>query len=217
MISVTRLQAFAGVSAALCLMGVLSLADKARADMIDTSGMKPWEVCALCHSLNGISPMAKFPKLAGQKAAYIEKQLRDFRAGHRSNDGGAMEAIVTGELAEENIPVVADYFSKLPAPPADPSGGEELKDAKKLFETGDEARSIPACVSCHVENNKDLPLAPRITAQHSAYVEKQLRDFKSGERANDERMVMRDIAKALSDEDISQLAQFIAAQPRRKQ
>jgi cytochrome c553 len=32
--------------------------------------------------------MARFPKLAGQRPAYIVKQVRDFRDGQRSNDGG---------------------------------------------------------------------------------------------------------------------------------
>ena len=45
--------------------------------------------------LDGISATAKFPKLAGQKKAYIEKQLSDFLAGNRTNDGGQMASIVT--------------------------------------------------------------------------------------------------------------------------
>lgn len=36
----------------------------ARAYMLDSDGMKPWESCALCHGLDGVSRMAKFPKLA---------------------------------------------------------------------------------------------------------------------------------------------------------
>lgn len=188
----------------------------AHADMIDTSSMKPWEVCALCHNLNGISRMAKFPKLAGQKAAYIEKQLNDFRNAKRTNDGGAMAAIVADELDPKNIPVVAKYFSSLPPPPPTaPEDGMDLSAAEALFTKGAAERGIPACASCHVEQNKKLPLAPRITAQHEGYIAKQLRDFRAQDRGNDDGSVMHNIAKELSDEEIDTLAVFVAAQPRK--
>src|SRR5215470_13778391 len=64
----------------------------AYADIIVTEGMQPWDPCATCHSLDGISAMGRFPKLAGQRAAYIVKQVRDFRDRRRSNDGGQMQA-----------------------------------------------------------------------------------------------------------------------------
>jgi cytochrome c553 len=43
----------------------------AEANMIDSSGMAPWEVCGECHGLDGASPSPRFPKLAGQPAAYL--------------------------------------------------------------------------------------------------------------------------------------------------
>ncbi|MBU2531705.1 MAG: hypothetical protein KKB37_03115, partial [Alphaproteobacteria bacterium] len=93
----------------------------------------PQEMCGLCHSLDGVSATARFPKLAGQKAAYIEKQLRDFLAGKRSNDGGQMASIVT-EITVSQIRDVAIYFSKLPPPPptsidAATVNGDEMRQA----------------------------------------------------------------------------------------
>src|SRR5258708_21942821 len=69
----------------------------ARADMILTDGMQPWETCAECHGLDGISVMARFPKVAGQRFGYIAKQVRDIRDGRRRKDRGPMAAIA-GEL-----------------------------------------------------------------------------------------------------------------------
>ena len=74
------------------LFAVGSTMSVAHADIIVTEGMQPWETCASCHSLDGISVMARFPKLAGQRPDYIAKQVRDFRDGRRSNDGGQMVA-----------------------------------------------------------------------------------------------------------------------------
>jgi cytochrome c553 len=65
-----------------------SVVSLARADMIVTEGVQPWHLCATCHGLDGISAMARFPKLAGQRPAYIVKEVRDFRDGQRSNVGG---------------------------------------------------------------------------------------------------------------------------------
>ena len=186
------------------------LQSSVNAGMIDKEGVEPWEVCALCHSLNGISRMAKFPKLAGQKASYIEKQLRDFKSGVRENDGGQMNAIVT-EITEQEFPIVADYFAKLSPPePVDIKlTSEEKKRAELLFEKGD--KNITACVTCHVIENKAYPLAPALTAQHPTYLVKQLSDFKDGNRNNDKDGVMSKLVTHLSNNDIEILAKYISS------
>ncbi len=201
----------AGVVAGFCL--VLSLpAAPVLADMIDTSGMQPWEVCGLCHSLDGISPMSRFPKLAAQRKAYIEKQFADFHTGQRENDRGQMQAI-TSEVDLEDLPSIAAYFSALPSPPAVPvEGVANTGDAEAIFENG--RSGIPACLSCHGTADPGMPLAPWLEAQHADYLIKQLTDFREGNRTNDPEGVMQAIAAQLSDEDISDLAAFIAAQER---
>jgi cytochrome c553 len=203
----------AALLASLVLAGIATGA--ARADMIDTSGMKPWEVCALCHGLDGISKMSKFPRLAGQRRSYIEKQLRDFRAHRRQNDHGQMAAVVT-EISEEDIPVVAAYFfgSKPPEPKITALGAAARARAKTLFEQGDAGAGIPACLTCHATAPKGPITAPMITAQHPEYLEKQLRDFRSGNRTNDATGSMPNIAGRLSEPDIVALAAYIAALPR---
>jgi hypothetical protein len=55
----------------------LILVSNTSAGMIDKEGMDEWEVCAMCHSLDGVSRMPKFPKLAGQKSSYISNNLID--------------------------------------------------------------------------------------------------------------------------------------------
>ncbi len=186
-----------------------------QAGMIDKNGMKPWEICGLCHNLNGISTMAKFPKLAGQKASYIEKQLRDFKNANRHNDGGQMEAIVQ-EVMEADIPFVAHYFAKLnpPKPGMQLPKDKKFYLAKKLFEKGDLKRKIPACITCHISTNETYKSAPLITSQHALYLKKQLSDFKYKDRQNDPDHIMQSIAGKLTEEDIANLAEFIANQSR---
>jgi cytochrome c553 len=91
--------------------------------------------------------------------------------------------------------------------------------AKKLVESGDPDRAITACASCHMPELADAPLpqsadAPHLTSQHADYIAKQLRDFRSGERANDGAHVMTAIAKALTDSEIDALALYLASMPR---
>jgi cytochrome c553 len=201
----------AGVVAGLCL--VLSLhAVSVLADMIDTSGLQPWEVCGLCHSLDGISPMSRFPKLAGQRKTYIEKQFRDFHTARRENDRGQMQAITT-EVDLKDLPAIADYFSSLPPPPAAAvEDAANIGDAEAIFRDG--RGGIPACLSCHGTTDPAMLLAPWLEAQHEDYLVKQLMDFRAGNRTNDPEGVMRTIAAQLSDKDVSDLAAYIAAQDR---
>lgn len=190
---------------ALTLAAILTAGD-AGADQIDTEGMEPWETCALCHSLDGVSRMARFPKLAGQKPAYILKQVRDIRHGSRTNDGGQMQAVVT-EVADEDLAAIADWFASQAAPPPEPEPEGDAAAGASLFEER-------GCASCHSGDAPDGLTPPHIAAQHEAYIAKQLTDFREGRRENDPLGVMREQASNLSDEEISALAAHLAATAR---
>jgi cytochrome c553 len=184
----------------------LACAFPAAADMISSEGMEPYEVCALCHGLDGLSAMDKFPRLAGQKPDYILKQIGDFREGRRTNDGGQMRDIVT-ELHETDAPVVAEWFSSQPAPEPDPADPATVGAGEALFE----ARG---CGTCHLGEAPDGLTAPHVAAQHEAYLIKQLKDFREGARENDPQGIMREKAAGLSDEDIAALAVYLSSLPR---
>ena len=66
------------------------------------------------------------------------------------------------------------------------------------------------CVACHgptgVSSN---PLWPNLAGQHEAYLAKQIKAFRDGER-NDP--LMAPMVAALTDEDIANLAAYFAAQ-----
>jgi cytochrome c553 len=197
------------------------LAPPVHADGIGNEDAPPQETCGLCHGLDEISRMSRFPRLAGQKAAYIEKQIADFRAGRRSNDGGQMVAIIT-EFSEPQIGEAARYFASLAPPePIDNSDAEKAGALiRRLFYDGDAARGIPACASCHLPgaatpDAKSPDYAPRLTALHPDYIAKQLRDFREGARENDDTGTMAAVAKALSEPEIDALAIYLAALPRK--
>jgi cytochrome c553 len=68
--------------------------------------------CAGCHEANGAGH-ATFPRIAGQSSAYIEQQLLDFRAGHRTNDRARVMRVVAAGLTDEDIKAVSEYVATL--------------------------------------------------------------------------------------------------------
>jgi cytochrome c553 len=66
--------------------------------------------CVSCHGANGVSTNPVYPNLAGQKAAYLLKQMRDFQNGKRADP--VMSAMVKG-LTEADMDTLANYYSKM--------------------------------------------------------------------------------------------------------
>ena len=73
------------------------------------------------------------------------------------------------------------------------------------------AKAKEVCAACHGEDgNSQVPDFPKLSGQHRDYLEKALRDYKSGLRKN---AVMAPMASALSKEDIENLAEYYHSQP----
>lgn len=71
--------------------------------------------CTGCHSPRGLgNDPAGYPRLSGQHADYIEKQLKDFRAGKRVNDGEAKTMRSIAErLSDAEVKALANYIAGL--------------------------------------------------------------------------------------------------------
>lgn len=70
--------------------------------------------CLACHGPAGAgNAAANFPQLAGQHANYVEKALKDFRAGTRSNDPNKMMRDIAGKMTDAEIAAVAQYIQGL--------------------------------------------------------------------------------------------------------
>ena len=64
--------------------------------------------CVACHGADGNSVNPIWPKLAGQHAAYLEKQIKDFRDGRRKDP---MMSAMVATLSDEDIANLAAYFA----------------------------------------------------------------------------------------------------------
>jgi cytochrome c553 len=203
--------------AGLLLLGVAIGARRGYgADMVDMTGVQPWDLCGECHGLDGAGNRIKFPRIAGQKQSYVIGELLDFRAGRRRNDDGQMQE-ATHELTEADIPRVADWFAHQtpPWPKLTIEAKPDLARARQLAISG--AVGIPACLSCHSAASLgmlDEPFdAPRIAGQRDYYIAKELKDYRDGRRTNDPKRLMRKIAKRLTDTEIVSLAIFLSQNP----
>jgi cytochrome c553 len=68
--------------------------------------------CMSCHGPSGKGIPPRFPSVSGQHAAYTQKQLLDFKAGTRSNDGEVM-TLIAFRMSEAEIKAVSEYMSGL--------------------------------------------------------------------------------------------------------
>ena len=69
------------------------------------------DLCSMCH-LGNFSGQNEIPRVAGQHYAYVKKQLEDFRAKRRTNDGGNMTS-VAATLTDAEIDNLAEYIANL--------------------------------------------------------------------------------------------------------
>ncbi|WKE65450.1 c-type cytochrome [Gallaecimonas kandeliae] len=172
-------------------------------------------VCAACHGPDGNSPVGMYPRLAGQHASYIIKELHDLKKGMESGgkDGryDPVMSSMAAPLSDQDMADLAAYFSSQTM-----AGGTTPKDVVKaghrLFMGGDLERGIPACTACHGPRGDGHSLArfPDISGQHPEYIKTQLERFRAGQRANDPNGMMRQVAAKLTDQDIDILSKYLA-------
>jgi cytochrome c553 len=95
------------VTAALVLSTGLSTTANA-ADA--AAGKAKSATCGACHGPAGISSNPMWPNLAGQQAAYAEKQLRAFRDGQRNDP---MMSGMAKPLSDADIADLSAYYASL--------------------------------------------------------------------------------------------------------
>ena len=81
---------------------------------------------------------------------------------------------------------------------------------KPIYDEGIVGNAVPACSGCHNDDGSGTEKYPRLAGQHPAYVADQMQRFRSGERANDSKSVMRAVAKRMSDSEIKAVAEYVA-------
>jgi len=173
-------------------------------------------LCGGCHGFDGNSEDATYPRLAGQYAGYIVKQVKDFQKGHRANND-TMAGMAAMVASTEDAKDIGSYFSTKEMKGALTKADKKLVAAgKKIFLEGNPKTGLYGCVNCHGERGKGksakISTFPRIGGQHRDYLLKQLNDFRSGARANDPGSMMVGIAKKLSENELKAVAEYLSTE-----
>jgi len=172
------------------------------------AGQAKAALCATCHGNDGNSDLAINPKLAGQNANYIIKQLMDFKSGARPSV--TMAAMVLS-LSEQDMQDIAAWYAsqQVTLQGANP---ELLELAETLYRAGNKELSVAACSACHSPTGQGNAPAgiPALSGQHAEYTLQQLKDFRSGVRENDLSAMMRTVVERFTDNELEALASYLS-------
>ena len=178
--------------------------------------------CISCHAPDGKGmPASGFPRLSGLPAAYIEKQLYDFRKGSRQN--AIMQPIATA-LSTEEITAVANAYAKRPKVNVNSRNTETPSPGSGAWiaQRGEWSKNIPECTLCHGPDGVGVGNSfPPLAGQSPLYLENQLKAWKGGAptfgknkkldaptRHNDPNGLMQHIAASLTDAQIQSVSEY---------
>jgi len=205
--------------AALAMCGAVAVAqdnaavsgakpDLAKGEALYTNGDMGRNIlaCVSCHGAAGNSTITANPRLAGQHAAYLSKQLHDFRSSSRANP---IMSPLAKALSEQDIVNLVAYLSAQQPKPGAARDKDSVELGKHIWRGGIAAKNVPACAGCHSPNGAGIPAQyPRLAGQHQDYTVTELSNFRSGARSNSAPMTT--IAERLSDKEIKAIADYVA-------
>jgi cytochrome c553 len=172
----------------------------------------PTPPCEACHGANGEGmAAAHVPRIAGQSAEYLQKQLDDYAQGTRDNP--VMQNF-SKQLSADQRRQFSRHFSSLPVPHGAPGtllNQVQLARGHQLAFQGDEQRRVQACNGCHGPDGIGvLHAAPYLAGQSAEYLASALRAYQQDTRRNDAGELMRSIARRLNDADVVAVSGYFA-------
>jgi cytochrome c553 len=171
--------------------------------------------CVTCHGQSGQGTQGGvYPRIAGKPAGYLYNQLTAFRDGTRQY---APMNYLVAYLPDSYLREIAEYFARQsPAFAArEPATADEktLARGRALVTTGDAAKVIPACISCHGSRLTGMePGIPGLTGLRQTYIVAQLTRWRVGDRHAVEPDCMKRIASRLPESDIVAVAAWLSQQ-----
>lgn len=177
---------------------------------------KLFATCVACHGNRGEgNPSLNAPAIAGQDAAYLERQLRNFRSDrrgtHKSDALGAQMRVFATALTEDAVAKVANFVASLPKTVVAAPARGNLRNGANLYHG--------TCGACHggaAEGNPALK-SPRLAGLDAAYIKRQFGHFRDGVRGTVPQDIpgrqMAMMAKTLpSERDLDDVIAFIQQQ-----
>lgn len=165
--------------------------------------------CARCHDTPTAAPVSDLvPRLGGQPPEYLRRALLEYKDDRRQS--GMMEP-VAAELDDREINALAEFYAAMEGAPQSTQAVDKANAlGARLAQRGDQEKGAPPCQTCHGADA--LPDYPRLAGQSARYIESQLLLWRRGGRMQSAHgSLMGEIARRLSDEQISAVAAYYAA------
>jgi cytochrome c553 len=168
-------------------------------------------VCGTCHGPDGNSINPMFPRLAGQHAGYIVRQLKFFKDEQRADPYAIayMWGMASG-LSDDTIDALAQYYARQKMGPGKSHDPATIARGRDIFEHGIPAQGVPACAACHGQDALGSDAYPRLAGQHAEYILKQLASFQSNMRNI---AVMHGVAQNLRTPEMKAVADYLESLP----
>lgn len=163
--------------------------------------------CSRCHRKDAAGRSAnQTPRLSGQHATVIIKQVLDIRSGLRSNP--LMKPLVVEEkLSLQTLADIAAHLQTLPVSgPIAMGPGSGVARGKALF-----AKDCAGCHGADGEGNAST-FMPMVAAQHYSYLLRELELIRNGERGNSN-PAMASLLKSYAQDDLQAVADYMAQSP----
>ena len=195
-------------SATALALSLLAVAGSAQAQADEARAKKiAGGSCFLCHGMNGESTSEVFPRLAGQHAEYIAKQLGAFKSGARKST--AMAEMVS-KLTPDEMLALGKYYEKFSIPREEAKEPQLAAMGRYIYHNGNKFSGVPACVSCHGQNAEGAANLPRLATQFSGYIHTQLKSFNKRDRTNDN-AVMHVVAEKMTELEMAAVAEYVSS------
>ena len=195
-----RMFATTAVSVLIATAQAGAFADEKRAEEI-VQGK-----CFICHGADGESSSPVFPRLAGQNAAYVARQLADYRSGKRRST--SMQPMVE-DLGPADFAALGAWYASRPTHVHVVADPDLAQVGRFVYLRGNPYSGVAACATCHGPTGQGTETLPRVAGQHAQYTENQLKQFDKRERTNDN-AVMHAIASKLSELEVKAVASYLS-------
>ena len=189
------------------MKGEKLLALRAKGDA--ARGEVAFEVCRGCHRDGGSGREdGSYPRLSGQHASVLIKQITDIRASRRAVP--KMLPFANDHVASpQDIADIALYLQNRPRPVAHGQGpGNDLERGRRLY--------LDDCAVCHGDDGEGdaKEFFPRLTGQHYRYLLHESKAIRDGDRTN-RHLRMVEAVKRYSDADLEVVSDYVSRLPER--
>ena len=165
--------------------------------------------CTWCHgpSLQGFTTA---PRLAGQRAEYVENQLSSFKAHSRDNPLSKQVMWgAAGEISPQAFHELAVYFSALEPEPANDGNRNATEAGRSIYREGIAQANIPSCAICHGPDAQGTGAIPRLGGLSYLYMKRKLEQWNEGYHAS-ALAPMPAISRSLSEAEIEAISSYLS-------